>query len=109
MAKLKRLQSRLKVESGNRLTVSNGSWRDHKQSSAKRGYGYKWQKTRELFLKENPLCVYCERNGIITSANVVDHIEPHRGDQALFWDRNNWQSLCSSCHSSIKQKEENKG
>nr|WP_281492405.1 HNH endonuclease [Wohlfahrtiimonas chitiniclastica] len=55
------------------------------------------------------MCVYCERNGIITAANVVDHIEPHRGDQALFWDRNNWQSLCSSCHSSIKQKEENKG
>lgn len=107
MAKLQRLQPRLKVESSNRLTVSNGSWRDNKQSSTKRGYGYKWQKARELFLKANPLCVYCECNGTITAANVVDHIEPHRGDQTLFWDRSNWQSLCSSCHSSVKQREEN--
>lgn len=21
---------------------------------------------------------------------VVNHIRPHRGDQALFWDRSNW-------------------
>lgn len=107
MAKLQRLQPRLKVEGNNRLSISNGSWRDTKQSSTARGYGYKWQKARVLFLKENPLCVYCECNGIITAANIVDHIEPHRGDQVLFWDRNNWQALCSSCHSSVKQREEN--
>jgi len=107
MAKLKTLQSRLKIESNNRLIVSNGSWRDNKQSSTKRGYGYKWQKARELFIKANPLCVYCQKKGIVEPANTVDHIEPHRGDQTLFWDRNNWQSLCPSCHSSVKQREEN--
>ena len=31
-------------------------------------------------------------------ATVVDHIIPHRGDQKLFWDQNNWQALCKSCH-----------
>lgn len=28
----------------------------------------------------------------------MDHIVPHKGDMTLFWDRNNWQSLCSACH-----------
>lgn len=107
MAKLQRLQSRLKVESNNRLAVSNGSWRDANQSSTKRGYGYKWQQAIIPFKKENPLCVYCQRQGIISPAEVVDHIIPHRGDQKLFWDRSNWQSLCKSCHSSVKQREEN--
>jgi len=29
----------------------------------------------------------------------TDHIIPHRGDQALFWDETNWQRLCLPCHS----------
>ena len=29
---------------------------------------------------------------------VVDHIVPHRGDARLFWDEDNWQPLCKSCH-----------
>jgi 5-methylcytosine-specific restriction protein A len=23
---------------------------------------------------------------------------PHRGDDLLFWDPNNWQALCRDCH-----------
>ena len=38
-------------------------------------------------------------------ASLVDHIEPHRDDQLLFWDRDNFQSLCASCHS-LKSKYE---
>ncbi len=36
-------------------------------------------------------------------ANIVDHIEPHNGDYDLFWDVNNWQGLCGSCHSGVKR------
>lgn len=32
-------------------------------------------------------------------AREVDHIEPHKNDEALFWDPGNWQPLCKSCHS----------
>ncbi|MEP2204764.1 MAG: HNH endonuclease signature motif containing protein [Tateyamaria sp.] len=39
-------------------------------------------------------------------ATVVDHIIPHRGDEALFNDRNNLQSLCTPCHSRYKQRSE---
>ncbi|MGI6721758.1 MAG: HNH endonuclease [Anaerovoracaceae bacterium] len=31
---------------------------------------------------------------------------PHRGDQKLFWDRSNWQSLCKSCHDSKTMTED---
>jgi 5-methylcytosine-specific restriction protein A len=36
--------------------------------------------------------------GRYRKATVVDHIIPHRGDEKLFWDRDNWQALCKSCH-----------
>ncbi|MDR5009433.1 HNH endonuclease [Agrobacterium fabacearum] len=39
-------------------------------------------------------------------STVVDHVIPHRGDKRLFWFRGNWQSLCTPCHSSTKQRQE---
>jgi 5-methylcytosine-specific restriction protein A len=58
----------------------------------------RWRNARKMFLQDNPLCAECERQGRIKAAGVVDHIRPHRGNQALFWDMDNWQSLCKSCH-----------
>jgi len=69
-----------------------------RESAAKRGYGRKWQEAREGFLSRNSLCVACKQRGRIEPATVVDHIKPHRGDMALFWDRSNWQALCERCH-----------
>lgn len=86
-----------------------GSWRADKQTSAQRGYGYRWQKARAAYLAEHPLCVYCEREGKVTAATVVDHKIPHRGDQELFWDEKNWQSLCKPCHDVVKRLEEERG
>ena len=67
-------------------------------SAFERGYSHRWQRARKRFLVRHPLCVECEREGKLTSATVVDHIRPHRGDQALFWDEKNWQPLCKKCH-----------
>jgi 5-methylcytosine-specific restriction endonuclease McrA len=72
-------------------------------------YGRRWRKVRAAHLRNNPLCAYCARQGLTTLATVVDHIKPHRGDPALFWDETNWQSLCQPCHDSIKQAEEKSG
>ncbi|KOR47163.1 endonuclease [Xanthomonas oryzae] len=66
----------------------------------------KWRKLRAVFLKSNPLCVYCLEDNRTTAATVVDHIQPHRGDSELFWDEDNLQALCQQCHSSRKQLEE---
>jgi 5-methylcytosine-specific restriction protein A len=60
------------------------------------------KKSHQLFLCENMW-----KNGflasrkfrkIYTKATVVDHIIPHRGNQRLFWDQNNWQALCKRHH-----------
>ena len=67
-------------------------------NSAARGYGRRWRKARLSFLKMRPLCVRCQAVGKIEPATVVDHIKPHRGDKALFWDVDNWQALCKPCH-----------
>ena len=69
-----------------------------RDSTAKRGYGSRWQKRRKLYLKANPLCAECNRHGRLTAATVVDHIKPHRGDDRLMWDEDNWQALCKKCH-----------
>jgi 5-methylcytosine-specific restriction protein A len=67
-------------------------------TSTQRGYGYKWQQLRARYLASHPLCVECKRAGLVKIAEVVDHIVPHKGDMALFWDSDNWQPLCKACH-----------
>lgn len=72
---------------------------DHMRGgAAERGYDGRWRKARIAFLQRNPLCVECMRKGVLTPATVVDHIIPHRGDKELFWNEENWQALCKSCH-----------
>jgi hypothetical protein len=75
-------------------------------SARERGYTRRWEKARLAYLRSSPLCVMCAAQGKVTAANVVDHKVPHRGDQALFWDVDNWQSLCTPHHNSTKQSEE---
>lgn len=72
---------------------------DKKRGNAQsRGYDHRWQKARLSHIAKSPLCVKCQANNRTQLATVVDHIIPHRGDYALFWDTDNWQSLCTTCH-----------
>jgi 5-methylcytosine-specific restriction protein A len=85
----------------------------------------RWRKMRLFQLRKDPLCAKClqgecqhdrkiwartrpdgSRAVCTTVATVSDHIKPHRGSALLFWDAHNLQSLCASCHSSVKQAEE---
>ena len=66
--------------------------------AAFRGYDRRWRDARAAYLRRHPLCVSCQAEGKLVPATVVDHILPHRGDQSLFWDVNNWQALCKECH-----------
>lgn len=68
-------------------------------SSSARGYGWKWKNARTRFLREHPLCEMCSTVDSPTTATVVDHRVPHKGDEYLFWNEENWQPLCASCHS----------
>jgi 5-methylcytosine-specific restriction protein A len=71
-------------------------------SAQARGYDSKWQRESKAFLAlpENSRCACgCDR-----IANMVDHIQAHKGDKRLFWSRSNWQPMASSpCHNSRKQ------
>ncbi len=68
------------------------------------GYTNAWGRARRQYLNAHPLCVMCARRGKIVAANVVDHRIPHKGDQQLFWDMSNWQSLCALCHNGPKRR-----
>lgn len=124
-SRLTTLGPRVATAGGRLAVMQPGSWRTDKQSSTQRGYGYKWQQARAEYLAQHPFCAYCLRDaGIATQdmdvvvgecarknipspfASLVDHIEPHRGDMKLFWNRRNWQPLCDTHHSSDKQREE---
>lgn len=103
---MRMLKPNVRMASAQKVNVIGVGARAKGEGSTARGYGYKWQQARERFLSANPLCCYCQREGRVTAASVVDHIEPHRGSESLFWNESNWQSLCVTCHSSTKQKEE---
>ena len=45
----------------------------------------------------NPICIECERNDRISTAEVVDHIK-EIADGGSVWDISNLQSLCDRCH-----------
>ena len=75
-------------------------------TAAQRGYDARWQKARAWYLRRNPLCVECQKEGRLMPATVVDHIKPHKGNYYLFWDASNWQSLCKACHDRKTAKED---
>lgn len=71
----------------------------------KRLYSTKaWHRMRARQLRDNPTCAYCAEIGQLTAASVVDHVIPHRGNETLFYDQKNLQSLCKQCHDSVKQQ-----
>ena len=58
----------------------------------------RWETERSAFLDDHPLCMECEGHSVIRPASVVDHIDRHGGDAAVFWDSGRWQALCVPCH-----------
>jgi 5-methylcytosine-specific restriction protein A len=48
----------------------------------------------------------CLKVGKFTPMYAADHIKPHKGDHALFFDPENIQSLCREHHDRDKQSEE---
>ena len=74
--------------------------RDTRPSAHRRGYGRRWRMYRESYLRDHPLCVHCDKEGELSLATQVDHIQPVAGpNEPLFWDPTNHQPLCRSHHS----------
>lgn len=79
-------------------------------SRQSRGYGNRWARRSAQFRARYPLCgmrphgirpvmSQCFDEGRTTIATQTDHVVPHNGNDALFWNEiGNWQSLCLACH-----------
>lgn len=76
--------------------LTAGRWcTNHSQSAGHHFYASKrWKILRDEVRQAEPFCRICGQ--LMTD---VDHVVPHRGDEALFFDRSNLQGLCLECHS----------
>jgi 5-methylcytosine-specific restriction endonuclease McrA len=111
MAKLKRLTTSLQPMAQRVRYLDTNNERERASRNAGREL-YKtarWRRLRwsilerDLFTCQWPGCGRIEAN---TARLVADHIQPHRGDDRLFWDPKNLQCLCANCHSRHKQRAE---
>jgi len=80
---------------------------DNKSSKKRNGFHYlkpsqsvynnnAWRKLRdEIIERDNYTCQLC---GSTEGPMIADHIKPHRGDNDLFWDKDNLITLCKNCH-----------
>lgn len=96
---------------------------ERRGTAAERGYDSRWAKARLYYLRKHPLCVNCARHSRVVMATVVDHMTPHKLKEAkdsgdpvrieaasrLFWDSDNWASLCATCHNVVAQQCERNG
>ena len=64
----------------------------------------RWKKVRSIILKEQPLCVQCEKLGLTTQATDVDHIVEIKDGGDPF-NKELLQPLCRSCHNRKTAKE----
>lgn len=60
------------------------------------GFGAAWIKVRSEYLRSRRFCIKCAGLGLQVAATTVGHVRPHDGDEALLWDRTNWQALCEA-------------
>jgi 5-methylcytosine-specific restriction enzyme A len=79
---------------------------DHHNDRFKRGAtrydNPRWTRIRDAFRAEerNAFCVNADKGvpGCTLTTDVVDHIIPQRGNEALMYDVNNLQPMCYTCH-----------
>lgn len=66
----------------------------------------RWIAARLRQFALQPLCERCLRDSRVTPATVVNHRIRHRGDEVLFFDPSNHESVCKRCHDGEVQREE---
>ena len=73
-------------------------------SAHSRGYSRSWARASARYKQLHPICIGCLAVSKLSKTDVVDHIVPHKGNPALFWNENNWQPLCRWHHDVVKQR-----
>jgi 5-methylcytosine-specific restriction protein A len=89
-----------------RHAKAEGHTRPFENAKRSNYYGsYRWRSLTAKVIRETPYCEICgaaKRDGVILE---VHHREPPRGDEGKFYDENNLQVLCRSCHRVITAQE----
>lgn len=67
-----------------------------------------WKELRIMKLNLNPICEECERKGMVTPAQVINHIRPVTTHPDLKLELSNLESLCSYCHQLITRHDYSK-
>ena len=102
------------AEPGCSVILEDGSaWcRDHhpkrkhdliRGTGTARGYDATWERCRDAFMAQNPLCFRCEQAGKVVPAVLVHHIRSLREGGARL-DHANLMPLCRRCHNQIHTK-----
>lgn len=79
------------------------SERKEKDAEALKFYkSARWQRTSRNYRYKHPVCELCQKLGIVTPADVVDHVKERKDltidEQHLLYDENNLMSLCHAHH-----------
>jgi 5-methylcytosine-specific restriction enzyme A len=78
----------------------------YRDPAIKRMYNSKeWRRLRLAQLEAHPWCAECLKKDVKRRATEVDHIEPHHGNEKLFFDPRNLQSLDHRCHTKKTDQE----
>lgn len=64
---------------------------------------------RDLYTCRRCDCILVEGRPNDPQSATANHIVPHRGDRELFFDIDNIESVCKSCHDTLIQREEARG
>lgn len=115
MGRLKSLPSRL-APAPSRLGSTDKTGDRYQRRDAENAwrawyYTARWQKLRkQVWIRDGYVC---QKTGAVLTGKypapnspVADHIEPHRGDEHLFWDPANLQTVSKEYHDGAKQRQE---
>tara|TARA_Y100000004_G_scaffold126789_1_gene142717 strand:- start:15 stop:371 length:357 start_codon:yes stop_codon:yes gene_type:complete len=86
---------------GNNITTKG---HDNHNSMASFYNNKRWKNIRAYFIKRNPLCIECERGGLIKGAEVIDHIIPIKQGGDMYSEKN-LQPMCKKCHDKKSRRE----
>lgn len=93
--------------------MGKGKDRRHRDAQPWRAW-YKtarWEQLRQqVFVRDMFVCQrsghMCIGQGNAPNAPIANHKTPHRGDERLFWDINNIETVTKAVHDSLIQREE---
>lgn len=88
-----------------KTTKQRETYSERKEKDAKAVKFYtskRWQRISRNYRYKHPTCEICLKLGIVSAADVVDHIKERKDltadEQHLLYDESNLMALCHACH-----------